>query len=104
MLTRNGVLAWLGVLLVSSTMGQPQSDPLRQFHLQHCCPIFLCIYTIMICFAYQKLKLCITIGLLGFLGSLVCLGLLRFAKVKIQLFTITYSDAQCCREKYYHEK
>merc|ERR1719234_2910700 len=27
--TRNGVLAWLGVLLVSSTMGQPQSDPLR---------------------------------------------------------------------------
>merc|ERR1712032_1629302 len=25
----NGVLAWLGVLLVSSTMGQPQSDPLR---------------------------------------------------------------------------
>ena len=33
LLTRNGVLAWLGVLLVSSTMGQPQSDPLRQFHL-----------------------------------------------------------------------
>merc|ERR1712055_987892 len=27
--TRNGVLAMLGVLLVSSTMGQPQSDPLR---------------------------------------------------------------------------
>merc|ERR1719234_2122266 len=27
--TRNGVLAWLGGLLVSSTMGQPQSDPLR---------------------------------------------------------------------------
>merc|ERR1712156_689202 len=26
---RNGVLAMLGVLLVSSTMGQPQSDPLR---------------------------------------------------------------------------
>merc|ERR1712066_212471 len=27
--TRNGVIVWLGVLLVSSTMGQPQSDPLR---------------------------------------------------------------------------
>merc|ERR1712088_653684 len=27
--TRNGVLAMLGVLLVSSTMGQPHSDPLR---------------------------------------------------------------------------
>merc|ERR1711962_265198 len=26
---RNGVLAMLGVLLVSSSMGQPQSDPLR---------------------------------------------------------------------------
>merc|ERR1712107_538873 len=26
---RNGVLTMLGVLLVSSTMGQPQSDPLR---------------------------------------------------------------------------
>merc|ERR1711962_1210336 len=26
---RNGVLAMLGVLLVSSTMGKPQSDPLR---------------------------------------------------------------------------
>merc|ERR1711953_304315 len=26
---RNGVLAMLGVLLVSSTMGQPHSDPLR---------------------------------------------------------------------------
>merc|ERR1712012_195891 len=26
---RNGVLAMPGVLLVSSTMGQPQSDPLR---------------------------------------------------------------------------